>query len=78
MNDDETLTAVCRQVGIGILAAKGAIRTTQAVNARRVVMRILRDDAGWTVRRIAAALNRTERCVEKSLGVTAPPRKSCS
>jgi hypothetical protein len=72
-NDDETLTAVCRQVGIGILAAKGAIRTGPAVNARRVVARVLHDDAGWTIRRIALALNRNERTVERMLKATSLP-----
>ena len=67
MTDEEILTHTCRNVGIGILAARGEIRTAQAVNARRVVARVLREEAGWTVRRIAAALNRTDRTVERML-----------
>lgn len=65
--DEEILIEVCRQVGVGFRAVQGAVRTPNVVAARRAVVSTLRQQAGWTVRRIATAVRKTERSVERML-----------
>lgn len=65
--DEQMLIEVCRQVGVGFRAVQGAVRTPNVVAARRVVALTLREQAGWTVRRIARAIQKTERSVERML-----------
>lgn len=65
--DEEILIDVCRQVGVGFRAVQGSVRTANVVAARRVVVSTLRHQAGWTVRRIAGAIRKAERSVERML-----------
>lgn len=65
--DEDILIDVCRQVGVGFRAVQGSVRTANVVAARRVVVSTLRQQAGWTVRRIAVAVRKTERAVAKML-----------
>lgn len=65
MTDEQILAELCRQAGTGVRAVQGAVRDQDTVAARHAIARALRRQAGWTIRRIAVALDKTERAIEK-------------
>ena len=65
--DAQVFAAVCREAGLGVRTAQEAGKSDDTVRKRRVVAGILRKKHGWIVKRIARAMNKTERAVEKML-----------
>lgn len=65
--DEEILIDICRQVGVGFRAVQGATRSADVVACRRVVVITLRKQCGWTMSRIARAVQKDERSVRRML-----------
>lgn len=64
--DQQALAEACSQAGIGVRAVQGNGRSEDTVLRRRAVARVLRR-SGWTVPRIARAINKATGSVWKML-----------
>ncbi len=65
--DEAALAEVCRLVGIGVRTAQGTDRDAETVTKRVQLIWILCRRLKWPQRRVAQALNRTERQVHNLL-----------
>ena len=63
--DDAVLAALADQVGVDIARLQGDERTRTVTAARRVVARILRAEAGWSIGRVARVLRKDHRTVRE-------------
>lgn len=64
-DDEQVLAEVCSLVGIGIMSVQGVGKEADTVLKRGAVARVLRRKMGWTVPRIAKAMRKTPRSVNK-------------
>ncbi|HLP07931.1 MAG TPA: hypothetical protein VK178_07180 [Opitutaceae bacterium] len=64
-SDDKTVAAIADQVGVDIARLQGDERTRAVTAARRVVAKILRTEAGWSIGRVARALRKDHRTVRE-------------
>jgi len=65
MTDDQILADLCGQLKIGLRAVQGQGRDQATVAARREIVKALRQEGGWVVRRIAQAMKKSERAIGK-------------
>jgi len=64
--DADTFAEACAEAGLGVRTAQGETRAHDTATRRRVVVQILRKQ-GWKNSRIARAMGKTVRAVEKMI-----------
>ena len=65
--DGDAFAEACAEAGLGVRTAQAEGKSDDTVRRRRIVALILRKKHGWTIARIARAMNKTIRAVERML-----------